>query len=582
MAFKHNIALFPWQPWLLMALTGYVIAEVYFLTLLVNSLYFAEHFSDFSQLEVMGRVISGAGLGLSALIGLSLNQRLNSAHTVKRISLKFATFILITVACYVVMKELYLFMERNASKPIVHCSILGNAANRVFTKGTLPDYAHFVESGGIRGFSHKQLVRLYLPLHVCMNDRYRDTLQASPTLEVELASMVLETGLPGKIARPAYAIYDGFLKNLNAFMAVVLKLDMAAQSGHDYQGLILQKRLEFEAFLESQSRYTKHDIAQLSEVYQCALSRTHIGTQGAPEQRFMLAVSQCLYAIARERFSSLPQVNKASDISNLEQDVAFHWARQFIASPENIPEQALDLMRKSFALVFLPTYAVLVSTFVVFICLAAYVRTRFLIRAHKLKKRVNPALNACLSPLVVVPFIWTAILLWLPRTVTEAIIFPGDSQSNWVRALQVTQRPLFYYYDLSLSVFSHLNIPVTIVSPDALYEMPRSPDLGVNLMDFAGYYDLQLCTSTCQSIRLQISHNAEASQAYYRRSQCATKLVPENGAKQGWFVLYEIAEGNGTCSNNRQWRIKPNGEFLDIEILDKKQVLRAQAQNLFI
>ena len=133
-----------WQPILLSAVLGYLLAEVYFLTLLVNSLYFTESAANLTQLEVTGRLISGAGLGLSALIGLSMNKSLNRTGSVRRISIKLGCFVLVTIVGYVAMKELYLMMERHASKQIVHCSLIGNAANRLFSKGKLPEFHYFV------------------------------------------------------------------------------------------------------------------------------------------------------------------------------------------------------------------------------------------------------------------------------------------------------------------------------------------------------------------------------------------------------------------------------------------------------
>lgn len=573
---------FIWQPMLLLAVAGYLVAEVYFLTLLVNSLYFATHYSDLKQLEITGRLISGAGLGLSVLIGLSLSQRLNQKSRVKRLSLKIAAFIAVTIMGYVAMKELYLFLERNASKPIVHCSILGNAANRVFSKGTLPKYQSFIDVGGRAGYSEKQLIRLYLPLHVCINDNYKAILEASPTIEIELASMVHETGLPEKIAQPAIAIYNGFRDNLERFYPAIEKLDKLHNEPEQTMLLRQNQVTEFSDFLATQSRYTRNDIRHLSQVYQCALQKLLPGATGAPEQRFLLAVSQCLYDIARVRFDTLPEVTRASDIIKLEQNIAFHWARQFIASPEDIPEEAFNLMRKSFALVFLPTYAVMVSTFIAFICLAAYLRTRFLIRAQKLNKRVNPVLNACLSPLVVVPFIWTAIFLWLPSPAAEKVLFPSNGQTQWVRALQVTQRPLFYYYDLSLYGFNRLDIPVSFGATREQGRDDKIIDMGLKLEDFTGFYALQLCAAGCQSARLELNAAEQTGQVYYRAQKCTTSLVYEAGNHLQHFVFHEVPNSRSDCGERRQWHIRPAGNTLEIDLLSDDQVVTTSATNLFI
>ncbi|BDX05176.1 hypothetical protein [Planctobacterium marinum] len=581
MEWRQRLKLFTWQPWLLLAVLSYLLAEIYFLTLLVNSLYYVEHYSDFNQLEVTGRLISGIGLGLSVLIGLSLNKKLNTTNTLNRVSLKLAIFGLVTMLGYIGMKELYLFMERNASKQIIHCSILGNAANRVFSKGTLPEYNTFVASGGLVAYSQKQLVRLYLPMHVCLNDNYRNTLETSATIEVELAQMVSETGLPQKIARPAEVIYLGFRDNLDEFSSVMDKLQRVKNTELE-SSFIKQNIANFEQFLQSQSRFTRHDATRLSEVYQCALERATEDSSMHAEQRFLLSVSRCLYDVARNRFSSLPEIHKAKDIFKLEQDIAFHWARQFIRAPENIPEEALNLMRKSFALVFLPTYAVLVSTFIVFICLAAYVRTRFLIRAEKLKTRVNPVLNALLSPLVVVPFIWTAIFLWLPRPQVESIIYPANTQTNWVKVIQVTQRPLFYYYDVALESFKQLAIPVSLTTRTSNTGEFASGTSGSGITEFTGFYHLNLCDPNCQSVRLHLLPSGKVANVYYHDGQCTTTLLLDSNRSQSWYHYFETSSAEPECGESRLWRIKPGGDVLNIAIQTKESVSQLQAHNLFL
>lgn len=570
-----------WQPILLSAVLGYLLAEVYFLTLLVNSLYFTESAANLTQLEVTGRLISGAGLGLSALIGLSMNKSLNRTGSVRRISIKLGCFVLVTIVGYVAMKELYLMMERHASKQIVHCSLIGNAANRLFSKGNLPEFHYFVSPEQQTQSSHKQLVRLYLPLHVCLNDSYMAKLQKSDVLQDELSLMLMETGLPEKLARPVVTIYQGFKDRIDDFRVVVEELDSHSNFIETRQKHVDDAVSEFSAFLATQSRFTRHDITRLTEVYQCSLSGLPDATTGPPEQRFMLAVSRCLTQLLRQRLPGLGEITRASDVYQLDHKIAHYWATQYINSPRDIPEDAFNLMRKSFALVFLPTYAVLVSTFIVFICLAAYLRTRFLIRARRMKKRINPVLNASLSPLVVVPFIWTAIFLWLPKTETEKVLFPQHTQSQWGRVIQVALRPLFYYYDASVTGFKHMNLPLMIGQVSAAQSQVSEENKQNTSVDLSGYYGLSICNGRCEDVLVEIDDNRQSGRVYYRQRQCATKLVFDKEELQH-FSYFETAADNSECKFNRRWQFRHIEQAMEILLEEGQQVLHFSAQNLFI
>ncbi|MCC2604607.1 hypothetical protein [Planctobacterium marinum] len=571
-----------WQPLLLFAVVGYLLAEMYFLTVLVNSLYVSEHISDLTQLETTGRVISGAGLGLSVLIGLSLHKGLNRTSAVRRVSIKLGCFILVTIMGYVAMKELYLVMEKNASKNIVHCSLLGNAANRLFSNGNLPDYHRFVGAERLAENSHKQLVRLYLPLHVCLNESYLHTLQTSDVLADELALMLLDTGLPAKVAKPAIAIYQGFKDKIDDFYPIVEGLDNTKSSEPERTLYIDTAVAQFEAFLTTQSRYTRFDIARLSEVYHCSLSALPEATTGPPEQRFLLSVSRCLNTIVKARFPSVAPIVHAEDIYALEGEVARHWSRQLVQSPKDIPQEAFNLMRKSFALVFLPTYAVLVSTFVVFICLAAYVRTRFLIRARRMKQRINPLINASLSPLVVVPFIWTAIFLWLPRTETERVLFPEHLQSQWGKVIEVALRPLFYYYDASLTGFDSLKLPLLVAQVNATETPPVPSKIHHKRRDLGGFYQLSICGETCETVRLVLTDSMTTGRVYYPKQRCNTTLVFAAETDLQGFSYFETGDANSACQINRRWQIQAVGDVLEVVLEEGQQVLRLTAQNLFI
>lgn len=587
---------FIWQPILLLAVIAYLIAELYFLTAMVNTFDAGIRSSDFTVMEHMGRFISGAGIGLSVIIGLSMNCKMYQFGRGQRIAINTLIFTLCTLLGYFAVKSLYEVLQSNVSKPIVHCSVLGNSAIRALDRGELPGFEEYGKNdaknignslgntrannlGNKSTIQHnwfsRQLLRLYLPLHVCLNDDYRRILQASEVISNELRAMVKETHLPERLAKPAVQIYTGFREQLPRFSAEIANMDALnkdALKPHRNQSQNIQSQSEemfalrktlitrLESQLKSQSRYTNSDVERIVAVYVCALDTAIVkAKEHAREQRFMLAVTDCLYDRARARFKTLPDVEEGIDIYALEDAIANDWARQFILSPQHMPEKALELMRQSFALVFLPTYAVFISTFVVFMCLAAYFRTRFLIRAAKTNKRVNPVINAMLSPLVVVPGIWTVIFLWVPEPNIEAKLFPPQTQNDWVKVIKVTVRPLFHYYEYTHGGFSNLRVPLLIAPKNdtarqrLLKRTERDKD--PKLENLKGYYVGEICLSHCEPVMLDLENgNVEFAQVRYPLRDCDNRLVYDKNTQSN-VTFYESSKNQIDCPVIGVWQV---------------------------
>lgn len=588
---------FIWQPLLLLTVSGYLLAEIYFLTAMVNTFDAGIRASDFSALEFIGRLISGAGIGLSVLIGLSLNQKLNQTPGVKRIAVKVVIFAICTTLGYVAVKSLYQLMENHASKPIVHCSVLGNAAIRVFDRGQLPGFEAWGRASSSVGYKDRQLIRLYLPLHVCISDDYRRVLQASDVVRSELTEMVMDTGLAQKVASPALDIYQGFRAQIARFSNEIANIEALEAASEARFQLRKQSITRLGTLLKSQSRYTATDVQHILSVYACALD-TAVASDGvhstkylAPqEQRFMLALTGCLFDRARGRFKTIPEVQQATDIYLMEHAIAADWASQFILSPNYLPENALALLRQSFALVFLPTYAVFISTFVVFVCLASYFRTRFLIRAMKTKQRVNPVINAVLSPLVVVPGVWTLLFLWVSEPRQERILFPGYTQSAWVQVVKVTLRPLFYYYQYSYPVLEQLHFPLFLASREtqARHEMTNESNAKKiepyrHFKTVQGYYAAELCTDECQRVLLDLHPQGEPHGILrYASSQCESKLIYDSTTATG-LRYFEVTQEDRQCDVASQWVISHvKDKKLSVTVLQGDVRIEAELQPLNI
>lgn len=589
---------FIWQPLLLVAVVIYLIAELYFLTAMVNTLDAGIRSSDFTWMEHLGRFISGAGIGLSVIIGLSMNCRMYQFPVAQRIALNALIFLGCTFAGFFAVKSLYEVIEANTSKPIVHCSVLGNAAIRVLDRGELPGFEHYAKQGlpgsdsasnahSQTGDFSRQLVRLYLPLHICLDDGFRRDIQASDVIRTELSTMVEETRLPKKLAQPALQMYAGFREQLPRFTAEIEALDQL--NGQPDKMFALRGKLikDLDKLLHSQSRFTQTDSERIVAIYICALDTAIARKQsGAYEQRFMLAVTDCLYDRARARFKTLPGVHKGTDIYLLERAIATDWARQFVLSPQHMPEKAIDLMRQSFALVFLPTYAVFISTFVVFMCVASYFRTRFLIQAAKRNKRVNPFINAVFSPLVVVPGIWTLILVAVPEPDIENTLFPRHTHSDWVKVVKVTIRPLIHYYEYTHLGFSSVKVPLFIApkvdNAEERLRQRRERNKDKTLEQLKGYYVGEICQAQCEPVILDLQDgNAEFAQIRYPGRNCDNRLIFDKNNTQT-VTFYESSTNKSSCPTIGVWELDLDANGLKVTVGKNDREMETTLQNLYI
>lgn len=578
---------FIWQPILLVAVLGYLLAELYFLTAMVNTLDAGIRSSDFTFMEHMGRFISGAGVGLSVIIGLSLNSRMYKFTKAKRFAINVAVFSSCTLAGYFLVKGIYEFIEANTAKPVIHCSVLGNAAIRVLDRGELPGFAGYGKSSGSKSEFSRQLLRLYLPLNVCVDDGYRRELQQAQVIREELALMVEETRLPQRLAKPAVEMYKGFREQLPRFTDEIERLDRLNGQSERMFSLRAELIADLTLQLKSQSRFTRTDVDRIVAIYVCALDTAIArGHHSAYEQRFMLAVTDCLYDRARARFKTLPGVQRGADIYQLEQAIANDWARQFVLSPGDIPDKAFDLMRQSFALVFLPTYAVFISTFVVFMCIAAYFRTRFLIRAAKRKTRVNPVINAILSPLVVIPAIWTGIFLWVPEPDVEKTLFPPHTHTDWVRVMKVTIRPLLHYYQYTHSGFSEANLPLVLAPKisdgKSRLALRKERKRDKTLEQLKGYYVGEICNDQCQNVILDLKDGtADFAQIRYPLKQCENRLVFDKSNRAD-LRFYESTKNAKSCPTQGVWELQQTTDGIVVDIRNKTQNIQLTLSNLYI
>ena len=578
---------FIWQPLLFLSVLSYLIAEVYFTTAMVNTLDKGVRSSDFTLMEHLGRIISGAGIGLSVIIALSLNKRLIKQTRAKRYTLNMLIFMTCTASGYYLVKSVYEAIEANTSRHIIHCSVLGNAAIRVLDTGQLPGFSGYGKDASQNNHFQRQLMRLYLPLHICIDDQYRRQLQTSDVMRRELTTMVVETGLPAKITKPALHIYHSFREHLPRFSAEVEQL----QRRHDLGLDIFSQRNQFitnlKQQLSSQSRFTRTDVERIVAVYACALDTSVVRAEtGIYEQRFMVGITDCLYDRARARFKTLPGVQRGTDIYQLEQAIAVDWARQFILSPANMPSQAFDLMRESFALVFLPSYVVMVSTFVFFVCLASYLRTRFLIRADIMQKRVNPVINACLSPLVVIPALWTFVFIGVSESELEQELFPVRTQSDWVKVLKVSIRPLLHYYEYSHSGFASLAVPLTlapkIFTATERLEQRIARENNLALHALRGYYIGELCLQGCEPVILDLKDGrAEYASVRYPNRDCDNRLVYDKSSLED-MVFYESSKSKHGCRSSGTWQLNPVKAGVRVNISDKTGQSAVVLKNLYI
>lgn len=571
-----------------MAVLGYLLAELYFLTAMVNTLDAGIRSSDFTFMEHMGRFISGAGVGLSVIIGLSLSSRMYKFDKAKRFLINTLVFICCTLAGYFVVKQLYEFIEANTAKPVIHCSVIGNAAIRVMDRNQLPGFNSYGKLAGNHSEFSRQLLRLYLPLNICVDDSYRRKLQQVSVIRDELAVMVKESKLPHRIAKPAVQMYAGFREQLPRFAQEIKQLESLMGEPEAMFSLRAQFINNLAAQLESQSRFTSNDAKRIVAIYVCALDTAIDRTSvSAVEQRFMWSVTDCLYDRARARFKTLPSVQNGTDIYHMEEAIANDWARQFVLSPQDMPEKAFDLMRQSFALVFLPTYAVFISTFVVIMCIAAYFRTRFLIQAAKRNARVNPLINAILSPLVVIPGIWTGIFMFVPEPDVEKTLFPAHTHTDWVKVLKVTIRPLLHYYQYTHSGFSDARLPLVLApkisdGKSRLHERQKR-DVNQTLKQLKGYYVGQYCDDQCEPVILDLKDGGEDFAVIrYPETQCDNRLVLDkklastitvSGESNETFTFYESSNKPKRCPTNRVWQVRQTGNrlWVDIELISDNQ-----------
>ncbi len=528
-----------WQPWLLLLILVFIALQIWFLTALTYSVASAGMQLDIDAMELAGRSIASAGFSLSVIIGISRFRRLYSRPRWQRGLIKIAVGVVSTVVVYFGLKLAYQGIQERVRFDLIHCSVAGGLASQSL-------HGWQVDASGSMSVD-KALLQLLLPLAVCLDDGLYEKVLASESTERDLKNLFASQGKLELIQRRMVNLYRQLLHRLPQLLPWYSQY-LAAEKGNQRQLVLadFEQQLQIRAMLDSQlNRSQIERIVQLFESG-AALHQTSPGLNQA--YSLMLAATQLLYDGLSKRQPYLVQPVAANQIYTVANDMADAMARLFLAQQQPAQNQLLEAMRPSFGLVLLPVFAVALSTFVISLAIANYVRSRLFRYAHHKGGQVNPIFNAVLSVLVIIPLVWWLLFNLLNETPLERQLFPQHVQSPGVIALKVALRPLLYLYEPSKSATS------SFVGYDALRVFAKPIELAeqqpTSAVSLAGLWfgDVCLSSNNCEPIGLVVSPGA--SYAYFpNQGFCQVPIVPLPGlSAQSDTVVFAGQAGAGDCS----------------------------------
>lgn len=425
----------------------YVGVEIWFLTGLTNTLATYLTRPDVEAIEHTGRLVTALGFALSLLIGLSANQILDNLNIAKRTLIKLGLAATVAAIAYFGVKTLYEGIKDRVKPNIVQCSLLGGLAVDALDEGKLPLFKELQTEGVYSPLAKLQLVRMLLPLHICMDESARKQFIVSDYIRHSAADQFQGIELATNTSKALQTVYEGFRDVLPNLVPSFNHIQDAATDNQLRLARIEEAKTTIATQLDRDHFRNNAEKRYILETFVCASNRA-INNQfdGPSERQFMLGVTSCLFDKLRKRVPTLPAPEQATDIYKLNQITIEAVLRQLWRDPSKVDPIIVNRLRDSFALVFLPAFAVCVSVFVISLCIASYIRSRFAIYALSRNKRVNPIANALLSILVVVPGIWTLIFLFVPASELENALFPKRGLTSELLVAKVAMRPLIMLY----------------------------------------------------------------------------------------------------------------------------------------
>jgi hypothetical protein len=173
----------------------YVLSELWFITMVVNTISLAPEHFEASNLELVGRALTGIGCAISVLAifvagsGRTLSYRLNGIHKAWLV----AAFV---VGFFGVKAVINLSAER-ASDETLMCSSIGSLVRSLISDGERLDIERWADENEFYSVEEFQLGLVYAPAATCFNSSFYSQALSDPLVRKAL----VESSLNSKTGR---------------------------------------------------------------------------------------------------------------------------------------------------------------------------------------------------------------------------------------------------------------------------------------------------------------------------------------------------------------------------------------------